>query len=77
MSISARRLPTSSRFVAALEKVLEFGRRLGRPQGCIWSISIWAAGSVSRYRDEVPPAVKDYLERLFQRLGKRELRILF
>src|SRR5436189_67075 len=30
-----------------------------------------------RYRDEAPPAVKDYLARLFQRLGKRELRILF
>jgi diaminopimelate decarboxylase len=30
-----------------------------------------------RYRDEAPPAVRDYLKPLFQRLGNRKLRVLF
>ncbi|TMH17099.1 MAG: diaminopimelate decarboxylase, partial [Betaproteobacteria bacterium] len=63
-------------FVAALEKVLEFVDALGATGVHLEHLDL-GGGLGIRYRDEAPPTVKDYLERLFQRLGKRELRILF
>src|SRR5258708_10212524 len=63
-------------FVAALEKVLEFVDVLDATGLHLEHLDL-GAGLGIRYRDEAPPAVKDYLERLFQRLGRREMRILF
>jgi len=63
-------------FVAALEKVLEFVDVLGATGVHLEHLDL-GGGLGIRYRDEAPPAVKDYLERLFQRLGKRAMRILF
>ena len=63
-------------FVAALEKVLEFVDALDATGVHLEHLDL-GGGLGIRYRDEAPPAVKDYLARLFQRLGKRELRILF
>ena len=63
-------------FVAALEKVLEFVDVLEATGLHLEHLDL-GGGLGIRYRDEAPPAVKDYLERLFQRLGRRELRILF
>src|SRR5437867_6879817 len=56
--------------------MLRFCRALGRTRGDFEAPRSGGRLRI-RYRDEAPPAVKDYLERLFQRLGKRELRILF
>ncbi len=63
-------------FVAALEKVLEFVDVLDATGVHLEHLDL-GGGLGIRYRDEAPPAVKDYLERLFERLGKREMRILF
>ncbi len=63
-------------FVAALEKVLEFVDVLDATGVHLEHLDL-GGGLGIRYRDEAPPAVKDFLERLFQRLGKREMRILF
>src|ERR1700704_2330604 len=63
-------------FVAALEKVLEFVDVLEAAGLDLEHLDL-GGGLGIRYRDEAPPAVKDYLERLFQRLGTRETRILF
>ena len=63
-------------FVAALEKVLEFVDVLEATGLHLEHLDL-GGGLGIRYRDEAPPAVKDYLGRLFQRLGKREMRILF
>ncbi len=63
-------------FVAALEKVLEFVDLLDATGVHLEHLDL-GGGLGIRYRDEAPPAVKDYLGRLFERLGKREMRILF
>ena len=63
-------------FVAALEKVLEFVDALDATGVHLEHLDL-GGGLGIRYRDEAPPAVKDYLGRLFERLGKREMRILF
>ena len=63
-------------FVVALEKVLEFVDVLDATGVHLEHLDL-GGGLGIRYRDEAPPAAKDYLERLFQRLGKREMRILF
>ena len=63
-------------FVAALEKALEFVDVLDATGVHLEHLDL-GGGLGIRYRDEAPPAVKDYLERLFERLGKREMRILF
>jgi diaminopimelate decarboxylase len=63
-------------FVAALEKVLEFVDVLDATGLHLEHVDL-GGGLGIRYRDEAPPAVKDYLEGLFQRLGRREMRILF
>jgi len=63
-------------FVAALDKVLEFVDMLGATGVALQHIDL-GGGLGIRYRDEEPPALKDYLGRLFQRIGDRKLRILF
>jgi diaminopimelate decarboxylase len=63
-------------FVAALEKVLEFVDVLDATGVHLEHLDL-GGGLGIRYRDEKPPALKDYLGRLFQRLGDRRLRILF
>ncbi len=63
-------------FVSALEKVLEFVDVLDATGLHLEHMDL-GGGLGIRYRDEEPPALKDYLERLFERLGNRKLRILF
>ncbi|TMH78583.1 MAG: diaminopimelate decarboxylase [Betaproteobacteria bacterium] len=63
-------------FVAALEKVLEFVDVLDATGVHLEHLDL-GGGLGIRYRDEAPPAAKDYLEGLFRRLGKRDVRILF
>ena len=63
-------------FVVALEKVLEFVDVLDATGVHLEHLDL-GGGLGIRYRDEKPPALEDYLGRLFQRLGNRRLRILF
>jgi len=63
-------------FVAALEKLLEFVDLLDATGVHLEHLDL-GGGLGIRYHDEEPPALKDYLGRLFQRLGDRKIRILF
>jgi diaminopimelate decarboxylase len=63
-------------FVAALDKVLEFVDALDAAGMHLDHIDL-GGGLGIRYRDENPPEPKDYLGRLFERLGARKLRVLF
>lgn len=63
-------------FAAALDKVLEFVDTLGAAGLPLEHIDL-GGGLGIRYRDERPPALKDYLGSLFRQLGDRKLRILF
>jgi diaminopimelate decarboxylase len=63
-------------FVAALEKVLEFVDALGATGVHLDHLDL-GGGLGIRYHDEEPPALKDYLARLFQRIGDRKIRVLF
>jgi diaminopimelate decarboxylase len=63
-------------FVAALGRVLEFIDILEAAGVHLDHLDL-GGGLGIRYRDEAPPAVRDYLYPLFQRLGNRRLRILF
>jgi diaminopimelate decarboxylase len=38
---------------------------------------IWEGGLGIRYRDEEPPAVREYLARLFALLGQRKIKLMF
>jgi diaminopimelate decarboxylase len=63
-------------FVTALGKVLELVDALDAVGVHLDHVDL-GGGLGIRYRDEVPPGTRDYLGRLFQRLGNRKLRILF
>jgi diaminopimelate decarboxylase len=63
-------------FVAALGRVLEFIDVLDAAGVHLDHLDL-GGGLGIRYRDEAPPAVRDYLKPLFQRLGNRRLRVLF
>jgi len=63
-------------FVAALEKVLEFVDVLDATGVHLEHLDL-GGGLGIRYHDEKPPSLKDYLGRLFGRLGDCGLRILF
>jgi len=63
-------------FVAALEKLLEFIDALDATGVHLDHLDL-GGGLGIRYRDEKPPELKDYLGRIFQRLGRRKLRMLF
>jgi len=62
-------------FVAALEKILEFADVLDAAGTPLQHIDL-GGGLGIRYRDETPPAAKDYLHSLFRHLGDRKLKIL-
>ena len=62
-------------FVAALEKVLEFVDLLDATGVHLDHVDL-GGGLGIRYQDEHPPEPKDYLGRLFRRLGGRKMRIL-
>jgi diaminopimelate decarboxylase len=63
-------------FVAALEKLLEFVDLLDATGVHLDHLDL-GGGFGIRYHDEEPPELKDYLGRLFQRLGGRKIRVLF
>jgi diaminopimelate decarboxylase len=63
-------------FVAALEKLLEFIDALDATGVHLDHLDL-GGGLGIRYRDEKPPELKDYLGQIFQRLGRRKLRLLF
>lgn len=63
-------------FVAALDKVLEFVDTLDAVGMHLNHVDL-GGGLGIRYQDEKPPELKDYIGRLFQRLGGRKLRVLF
>ena len=63
-------------FVAALEKALEFVDVLDATGVRLDHLDL-GGGLGIRYRDETPPAPKDYLARLLQRVGGRKIRVLF
>ncbi|HZF20300.1 MAG TPA: diaminopimelate decarboxylase [Burkholderiales bacterium] len=63
-------------FVAALDKVLEFVDALEGAGVHLEHMDL-GGGLGIRYRDENPPEAKDYLGRLFERLGRRKIRVLF
>lgn len=63
-------------FVAALEKLLEFVDLLDETGVHLDHLDL-GGGLGIRYHDEEPPELKDYLGRLFQRLGDRKIRVLF
>ena len=63
-------------FVAALEKTLELVDTLDATGVHLDHVDL-GGGLGIRYRDEAPPAARDYLGQLFRRLGSRKLRILF
>jgi len=63
-------------FVAALEKMLEFVDALQATGVPLEHLDL-GGGLGIRYRDENPPALKDYVGSLFRRLGDRKIRVLF
>ena len=62
-------------FVAALDKILEFVDMLGATGTAVEHLDL-GGGLGIRYRDERPPAVKDYVARLLERVGGRRLKLL-
>jgi diaminopimelate decarboxylase len=63
-------------FVAALEKLLEFVDVLDATGVRLDHLDL-GGGLGIRYRDEEPPPLKEYVGRLFQRLGHRRIKVLF
>lgn len=63
-------------FLAALDRVLALVDRLQRAGIRLEHIDL-GGGLGIQYRNEQPPELKDYISRLFRRLGKRRIRLLF
>ena len=63
-------------FVSALEKILEFVDTLDATGIPLEHLDM-GGGLGIRYRDEEPPAIRDYLARLFALLGERRIKLLF
>jgi diaminopimelate decarboxylase len=63
-------------FVAALDKVLEFVDVLDATGMPLDHLDL-GGGLGIRYRDEEPQLLKEYVGRLFQRLGGRKIKVLF
>lgn len=63
-------------FLAALDRVLALVDRLQRAGIKLEHIDL-GGGLGIQYRNEQPPELKDYISRLFRRLGKRRIRLLF
>ncbi|MCC6474440.1 MAG: diaminopimelate decarboxylase [Burkholderiales bacterium] len=62
-------------FVAALDRVLALVDRLAA-EGVVLEHIDMGGGLGIRYRDESPPAIREYLEVLFARLGARSLQLV-
>jgi diaminopimelate decarboxylase len=62
-------------FVAALDKILELADLLEAEGMPLEHLDV-GGGLGIRYRDEQPPAVKDYVTRLLERIGPRRLKLL-
>ena len=65
----------SAPFVEALDKILLLVDRLAAEGIALEHIDL-GGGLGIRYRDEVPPTVKDYLQPMLARLRQRQLRVL-
>jgi diaminopimelate decarboxylase len=63
-------------FVSALEKILEFVDTLDATGIPLEHLDM-GGGLGIRYRDEEPPAIGDYLGRLFALLGERRIKLVF
>ncbi|OFZ71761.1 MAG: diaminopimelate decarboxylase [Betaproteobacteria bacterium RBG_16_64_9] len=63
-------------FVSALEKILEFVDTLDATGIPLEHLDM-GGGLGIRYRDEQPPAIRDYLGRLFALLGERRIKLVF
>ena len=63
-------------FVCALEKILEFVDTLDATGIPLEHLDM-GGGLGIRYRDEEPPAIGDYLGRLFALLGERRIKLVF
>ena len=63
-------------FVSALEKGLEFVDALDATGIPLEHLDM-GGGLGIRYRDEEPPAVRDYLARMFSLLGERKVKLMF
>jgi len=63
-------------FISALEKALEFVDALGATGIPLEHLDL-GGGLGIRYRDEKPPAVPEYLARIFSALGERKLKLMF
>src|SRR5262249_50298390 len=63
-------------FVAALDKVLEFADALDATGVHLEHLDL-GGGLGIRYRDEEPPELEHYLKSLFDRLGRRKIKVLF
>ena len=63
-------------FLAALDRVLALVDKLQRAGIRLEHIDL-GGGLGIQYRNEQPPELKDYISRLFKRLGKRRIRLLF
>jgi len=63
-------------FVSALEKVLEFVDTLDATGIPLEHLDMGGGLGIC-YRDEKPPAVRDYLQRLFSLLGQRKVKLIF
>jgi diaminopimelate decarboxylase len=61
--------------VAALDKILEFVDVLDATGTPLHHVDV-GGGLGIRYRDEQPPPVKDYVDRLLERIGRRKLKLL-
>jgi len=63
-------------FTAALEKILALADMLAAEGIPVEHLDL-GGGLGIRYRDEEPPAVRDYLARLFSLLGERKVKLMF
>lgn len=63
-------------FAAALEKILALADMLTAEGIPVEHLDL-GGGLGIRYRDEEPPAVRDYLARLFSLLGQRRMKLMF
>lgn len=63
-------------FIAAVDRILDLIDQIGRAGIRIHHLDL-GGGLGVRYKDEVPPAIGDYLEALFRRVGRRKLKVLF
>jgi diaminopimelate decarboxylase len=69
-------LTETAPFIAAVERILDLIDQIGRAGIRIQHLDL-GGGLGVRYKDEVPPAIGDYLKALFRRIGRRKLKVMF